>query len=492
LSQAPTNVASEPVSVLPLGGYELHLSGPLTTDNTEYALAGRLHGKGADAFFSGGSLLIQHKDSGLVDEVFFSNEGHFAHALTLRPHSELPLVLALCDDLGEVVATVPVILRHRTPTAPAAPGVPTLPHDLLLEVRVRGGGRRKQLLAPAGMPLPAKFACTCHTADQCGRIVLPLWEEDRLLRQVVVGDVDSRTPAGANVEIETEVATDRSLTVRVVIPQAGRAEVVQVPAPAALHQPSAEELADVAARIEKLLPQFGGQYGTELQAAFTRQQADCQAALSAGDHARAADCLGELQDQLEQMEVARLRVGFPPWQRVAQLIKRCLFEAAALADRTGRDREQLFAQIYAHEQKAEQAHAEMNAELYRASFENLSGLATELERSRVDSTPPSQRSGNRGATVHDVADAVKDLHSYIAVVLPVAELRGRTEAATKLHELSSRTGAWTERGKREASAALREVLAALAEVALIEQALTTGRGRSTSPAGLEGMLEGSV
>jgi hypothetical protein len=485
-----SNAASDQSAgpVLTLGGLELHLARSLTTDSADYTLQGWLSGQGAELFWDGGSLQIQNNLTGLVEEAFFTNTGHFSQAIYFAAESDAPLLLALCDSVGGVVATLPVTVRQRTISTAADPGSPTLPRDLALEVLTRSGQRRKQILAPKGTRLPAKFSCVCRTTDQCGRIAVPLWEEERLLRQMTVAEIDPRLAPGSAVDIEMQIEANRAMTVRLLVRPAGRGEVVQVPPPPAARKPTPQESADLLGRLKAMIQEFSGHYGQELQARYLKCQSALQAALEADDHDKAAVTIEELQDLCEQLEVAPWQIRFPSLQRLRLMVKRCLFEAADLADRSGRDREQLFQQIYAQEQTAEQAHAEKNAGLYREAYDNLRVLADDLERLKADMTPLARRGPDRAAQ-HDVADALLDLQAYLSAVLPAATLKARADFVQQLQEIEHLQSSWAERGKREPAVALREVRKALATVAQMEQALTAGQSRT--PAKLEGMLEGS-
>jgi hypothetical protein len=496
LTQSPADNAAppgqEPGPVLALGGLELRLQHAVTTVRTEYAFDGQLSGAGAELFCAGGSLQVQESNTGLAHEVFFTADGRFALSMTLLPETDTPLVLALCDDLGDIVATVPLTLRHRSAALAAGAGDlarPVLARELAIEVRSRNGQHRKQVLAPVGSSLPGRFSTTCRTSDQSGRVVVPLWEADRVLQQVVVTELDPHMPAGSPVEVELQVEPDRAISVRVVVRQAGRSEVVQIPAPPLPCRPLPEEVERLRRRIEKLLPEFTGKFGAALQETYQRERGELDEALESNQDERAAAILARLQEQCDQMELATLQIRYPPLQRLTQLVKRCLFEAANLADRTGRNREQLFAQIYAQEQAAEEAHAEKNVLVYRECFDNLLALAADLERLGEEMLPLSQRDPQRMPSVHDVQDELKNLEAYLAAVLPAAELKERRDFVEQLQALDQRREGLAERGKRDAGAALGETRRALAEVARIDQAL--GGGRTPTPAQIEGMLEGS-
>jgi hypothetical protein len=177
---------------------------------------------------------------------------------------------------------------------------------------------------------------------------------------------------------------------------------------------------------------------------------------------------------------------------LTQLVKRCLYEAANVADKTGRDREQLFAPIYAQEQTAEQAHAEKNALVYRECFDHLRALAADLIRLQDDISPAplARRDSDYGCSMHDVQDALRDLQAYLQAVLPAAQLKGRQDITDRLREFEQQRASLADRGKRDVPGALREVRRLLSEVGRMEQELS--RGWSAGAAPQEGMLEGTA
>jgi hypothetical protein len=70
------------------------------------------------------------------------------------------------------------------------------------------------------------------------------------------------------------------------------------------------------------------------------------------------------------------------WKEFARLVRHCLILSGQVADRTGRNREELFEQVYSQERYAEQAFAEGSQALYRECFDNLKSLAAYLEQLR--------------------------------------------------------------------------------------------------------------
>jgi hypothetical protein len=473
-----------------LGGLEFRLRHPVTTQQQNYLLEGRLSGGGAEMFCAGGSLQVQNKVTGLVEEQFLAADGTVVQTLTLEPDTDNTFMLALCDGLGEVAATAPLTIRHRqTLDSTAAFGGAVLERSIAIGV-LRSGQRRKQVLAPAGASLPGRFLCLCRTADQCGRLVVPLWQDERLLHQLVVNELDANLPVGTPVEVELQIEADRAMTLRAVLRQAGRSELVKLAAPAALPRPAREEIERVTQRITALLPEFTGQFGTTLEENLRNRTQALEHALANQEEDKAALLFAELDQQREQMELAKLQVLYPPRQRLTQLVKRCLYEAANVADRTGRDREQLFAPIYAQEQSAEQAYAEKNAAAYRECFDHLRALAADLMRLQDDLSPLARQAAERPVSWHDVQDALKDLQAYLQAVSPAAQLKGRQDFVEQLQQIDQQREPLADRAKRDVPAVLREVRRLLGEVGRMEVELSSGWTTATLP--LEGMLEGSA
>src|SRR5260370_34982717 len=70
-----------------------------------------------------------------------------------------------------------------------------------------------------------------------------------------------------------------------------------------------------------------------------------------------------------------------------QRIRHCLHLAAAVAQATGRNRDELLQYVHAQERYAEQAHKENNRALYRECLENLDKYAAYLEQMQEAAQP---------------------------------------------------------------------------------------------------------
>ena len=99
------------------------------------------------------------------------------------------------------------VIAVRSQNASRALGQAVLPTQIItkplqIEVLNRSGQRVKQVVAPIGATLPGVFQLTCRTHDQAGRIVVPIFEENRVVKQMVVSDLDPMMPVGSPVEVE--------------------------------------------------------------------------------------------------------------------------------------------------------------------------------------------------------------------------------------------------------------------------------------------------
>lgn len=477
----PSPVTPPAETRIAMGGLTLVLETGLTSATIEVALAGQLTGLGAEAFFEGGSLLAQHGQTGLAEEAYFNGEGRFSLPLSLLPHQNTTFTLSLCDPVGHIVASSTIALRHRPGTAATDTAADSLSGDLTLEIYGPTGERRTHLLAAQGMPLPAQLTFVGKTRDQSGMLVLPLTLSGTPTRLVVVEEIDRRLPPGCPVECDIKVSVDHALALRILIRQAGRAEIVRLPPPVSrLEPPGPGELEALTRRIESGLAQFSGQFAEQLRNSLERWRA-----LAQGNPERAAEAAAALRRQARQMELARHQIAYPPLQRLTQLVKQCLFHAGELANRTRGDRDALFQQVYAQEAQAERAHRECDSQEYRRALDHLERLASSFEALLREGVPRSARE-NLEPTPQHAADAVKDLQAYASAVEAMAA--GDGLALESLQEIDATLGDLKQRWSREPANVVREARQALDRVAALERRLIGGLESEAIPS--EGLLEG--
>src|SRR5262249_31333552 len=195
---------------------------------------------------------------------------------------------------------------------------------------------------------------------------------------------------GTPVEVELAVDARHHITVRVRVRAEGRPEQVEtasIEPPPPPRRPTRGDVDEVQAKLGEALEQLTGRYRSRVKARAEQLRKELLEALSYDDEPRAIQRMAELRELLAQAEQARTSALEPPWGRFAQMVKHCLDLCAQVAERTGRDRDELFEHVHAQERYAEQAHEEHNQTLYRECWENLDKYAGYLAQLLRDNLP---------------------------------------------------------------------------------------------------------
>jgi molecular chaperone DnaK len=429
--------------------------------------------------------------NGLVDEVFLDDRGTFALNVELRPETDNAFELTLCDGAGTEVARLITTVRHSSGARALEPGV--LPTQLIvkpLQIEVLDSARRrvKQIVAPVGAPLPGVFRCTCRTRDNAGRVVVPLFEENRVVHELVIDGLDPDLPIGSTVEVELAVDVKHTVTVSVRV-QGGadgeRRETATVAAAPPAGRPTRADLEELHGRLDEVLEKLAGIVRSRFRVRASQLERDLQEALRYDDEPKAVVRLAELRDLLEQAEAACGQSLDPPWPRFALLVRRCLDLAAELADRSGRERDDLFEHVRAQERYAEQAHAEVNQTLYRECWDNLDKYAAYLDSLCHDTLPgPAQR---MLPPDEEAREGLERFRSYLASIWKQARGKDRHDLEARLREVAQQAGGLSVRVKTEPHDVLRAVRRLATEIVKVEEELTGSRRPSDDDAGL---LEG--
>lgn len=187
---------------------------------------------------------------------------------------------------------------------------------------------------------------------------------------------------------------------------------------------------------------------------------------------------------------ARVELLDPPWPQFARLVRRCLDLSAEVADKTGRDREELFAHAYAQERYAEQAFAGHDQPAYRECHENLQNYAGYLEQLLHDGLPrPAPPPPPPRPPEEEAREAVEGFRGYLTTVWKQVRSLGRGDLEGGLTEVARQAGGLTARVKADPQAVLRDVRRLTAEVRKVEEASQGDCPRSGGDD--SGLLEGS-
>ena len=491
-------------------GVELQFTSPCNTREVKYTVTGIVRNltledlnladtpfvpDAAPHSLEGGSVRIRSLSTGLTDEVFLDERGTFAHELELQPEMDNSLEFTVVDAVGSDLASIVVAVRHQTTSRVLGHGVmPTqlITKPLQIEVLSRARQRVKQVVAPIGATLPGVFRCTCRTTDQAGRIVVPIFEENRVIKQMVIGDLDRSLPIGSPVEVDLNIDVKHNIEVKVIVRQGGdrgdRCETATIEGPPPPRRPTRAEIDEVMQQIGELLPQFTGSYRTRLKARANQLHQDLLEALCYDDEPKAVQRMAELRELLQNLESSQGQMLDPPWPKFTQLVRKCLELAGRVAAGTGRDEEELVEYINAQERYAEQAYDEHNAALYRECRENLEKYGGYLDQLLRDALPrPTPRPSL--PPEEEAKGEVDHFRGYLASVWKQVRAKARGDLEAKLTEVAKQANGLSQRIKTEPTTVIRDARRLRTEVAKIEdQVKDVRRQASADDAGL---LEGS-
>jgi molecular chaperone DnaK len=481
-------------------GVELHWTSPVNTRDLAYQATGVVRMDSAEASLDGGSVRIRSLATGLTEEAFLDERGTFAQELELQPETDNALELAVCDGSGQEIAHVVVTVRHQTEARQLGQAVlPTqlITKPLQIEVLSRGGQRVKQVVAPIGAMLPGVFQCTCRTHDQAGRIVVPIFEENRIVKQMAIEGLDPNLPIGSPVEVEFAIDVKHNIDVRVRVRVSGRGasegdsyercERASIEAPPPPRRPTRADIDAVQKQIDEMLPQFSGSFRTRLRARAMQLRQDLFEALRYDDEPKAIQRMAELRELLQQLETNHGQMLDPPWPRFAQLVEHCLSLAAEVADKTSRDRAELCEHIHAQERYAEQAYEEHNQTLYRECNDNLEkygGYLTQLLSDTLPRPPRPSRPPEEEARAE-----IERFRAYLSAVWKQVREKQRADLEARLTEIAAQARGLSQRVKTEPLAVLRDTNRLGTEVEKVADLLQNKRRQT--PGDDAGLLEGS-
>jgi molecular chaperone DnaK len=471
---------------------DLHLTSPVNVRECKYALVGSVRGTGAAEVRHGGSVLVAAQLTGDRKETPLHRDGGFSIDWYLQPEADNLFEITLCDNGGRELVRVPFTARHRSDARPLGAAVlatQILTKPLAIEVLNRRRQRVKQVIAPVGSPLPGRFTCTCRTVDQAGRIVVPIFEENRVVKQLILADLDRSLPVGSPVDVEMCIDVKHAIEVRVLVREAARCESATIQGPPQASRPTSEEIAGLLPQIEQLLSQFSGGYRSRIRSQVSRIRQDIDEALRYDDEPKAIQRTAELRDILDQLRYRRGQVLEPPWTRFEEMVEHCLHLAQTVAEQSGRNRPDLEAPIETQRKHAEQAYGEENQASYRDCCDQLERYAGQLvQLLRKHHPEPAGAPPPRPISV-EARDAVDQFRTRLAEVWKRVRAADCAGLEQRLREVAAQAGGLTQRLRNDPAASLRDARRLMARVYKVEERLQQMPARSERDT--TGMLEGS-
>lgn len=454
---------------------ELHLTSSMSTRNTQYTLNGCIRGAGAMEVTHGGSLQVKVFSSGLTEEVFFDAGGGFSLDLDLQSESDNALELIVLDNLGQELAQLPACVRHRA-EGPGSPGLGVLPTQLItkplaIEVLDRNKKRVKQILAPLGAALPGTFRCTCRTVDQAGRIVVPIFEENRVIKEMLIDQLDQSLPIGTPVEVEFNIDVKHNIEVSVRVTQANRQERAVLSGPPSPTCPTKLDVSILEEEIVEELQYYSGSYRTRMRARMEQIIKSLHEAMFYEDEPQAIQRMSELRALRQQLEEDKERqVLDPPWPKFTQLIHDALDLAEEVAQQSERNLQPLVEPIHAHRYHAEKAAKEKDQRLYSECWHSLSRYYSSLEDLLQASLPSEDESEFRDPEL-EAREELERFRHYLSALWKQVQMHGRRELEEQLQRVANRSQGLSSKLRDDPHSVLRDTRSLSNDLRKIEEKL---------------------
>ncbi|MGF1583540.1 MAG: hypothetical protein ACFCD0_29840 [Gemmataceae bacterium] len=373
-----------------------------------YRLSGEVEMAVPERIVEGGTVLIQYLDNGLTEELFLDTDNHFDLELDLIPETINTFAFSLCDVEGQEFLRFPLRIHHRGTTVRPTSlqgGDAARAGSLLIEVLDRDGQPGKQLVVPGNATWPAEFRCTCHTADQSGHILVPLYQGEQPVGQIEITNVPRELGVGSPVDVVVRGSDFEQFNVEVVV----RNTEYQAHTTLKLFQEFSPLEREAVEQWRQRIREF--KEDGPLEGEFLET-------VRFGTTQEVADMLVRIQERLDNPQPQPTSGELTPrWSEFAKLVRQCLITAGEVADKTGQDRGELFEEVYTQEKYAEDAFADNDQKLYSECIENLKQFSMHLEQMQYQT---------RGGMPLDVPNA-QDLMAAAADVERRLK-QGRSEA----------------------------------------------------------------
>ena len=341
-------------------------------------------------------MRLRDRSTGMVEEAFLDSRATFAQDLELqagqRQHVGADGV-RWCGGRAGAAGGDRVGIRTR-PGRWARPSCPpsSSPSRCRSRCSIAAGSASSRWSRPSEPPCRACFECICRTQDQAGRIVVPIYEENRVVKQMVIEDLDPDCRSARRSRWSSRIDVKHKIEVSVrVRGRSGESEpdrnghhrgsAAAAPAHPGRDRAGADADRGAAGSVQRQRPHPVAAARSSHRQGAARSPALRRRAEGDPAHGRAARFAAAAGN------VRRARCSIRPGRALPSWCATASTWPPRSAEATGRDRQELFEHVQAQERYAEQAYEEHNQPLYRECRENLEKYAGYLEQLLRDTLP---------------------------------------------------------------------------------------------------------
>jgi actin-like ATPase involved in cell morphogenesis len=367
------------------GMAKLQLEYPRKTSDEQVQVKGRVTRPLADhrAYLSrGGEELAEAPIAG--DRFLFER-------VPLTPDAPNPLHLEVADAAGDLFAEADFTIVHDA----RAPGGGDHLASRLAKPILAEGIRGRTVLLPEGEPLPARASTPGSRGTSEDRIVIPLYEGERWLTNLVITGVDPSLPEGALIDLQLSVDKDFSCSATAMVRDTRQAASVEFEI-SRIEIPAGEDL-------DRMLDDAMEEFDNDIKAVRDREHrarlAQRARRLKAGYHKARRELtpdrhhlytlVAQLRTLLIEVRGSQDRLD-PPREDFDRLLGAARRLAGRLDEGAAFTRDEAVAKLAALERAGGEAWERQDAALWRSVNAELGRLRQDLDRVLLP-PPPDPR-----------------------------------------------------------------------------------------------------
>jgi molecular chaperone DnaK len=273
------------------------------TNRTSITVSGHVEPRAAELDLTGGRLRLTTPDGDLLGETEIKPGLRFAFpGVQLEAGAINELQFAVEDALGAPVALLARTIVHdvnQPQSLGRALSTAVLPKPIVMEGTDTGRLVRRVLLAE-GTSLPAKAQFTFAVVDESGLIRLPIYQENRVIKELSarVGRIAIGTPVGVEITCDEQVR----ITVGFWVGEQQYGGEIEPPPPDAV--PTEYEIEDSAARFYDALELLDEQDSKRLSRQYDPLREELDEARAGADYPKLIQRAADLEGLVREARMA--------------------------------------------------------------------------------------------------------------------------------------------------------------------------------------------
>jgi len=363
--------------------FQIMLKSYNSTQEVRHTVYGSVHSLDDELDLSEGTVEIEDISvASYNEETNLGKNGHFRfRGVPLTQNALNNFDLIVRGERAVEIGRIPIVIQHSLDIQPLPTdigGGEPLAKAWRLEVVGRKGRLEKFDLLEEGTPVPATRTYDFITTDQTGKVRIALFEEDRLIREILV-EVPTSLPVDSAVNLNIRCDEKYFITVDGNIPDAPGIEFhVEIEPPPPPPIPTTEDVEELRLEFEGAVeyiknPDRQGRLWTEFQKTYD----DIQEAFSNQDEPKLRQRVPELAALVAQALEPELEDRLePPKEKFDELVRELntmLLMSSLMADKIPNITE-LREAIETHRQLGEESYAKKDQIGYKEAFKGLAAI----------------------------------------------------------------------------------------------------------------------